>query len=187
MHFVTISALGTRWLSPNKKTCAYEDYFSLPLRCDYCISTKNVFGSGRGIHLFNVFVPLNNDSIKRNVCLIVTATFDDTSFEIVDDGMDGDTDDSKSGMLSRGQSYILYIADNGINDDAQYAFGGVWKQDGDYFIIRFTKNVLVFQSTNSDWQRDFVPSIGQIGIGERFFVYALQVSSSKRDLNTFVY
>jgi hypothetical protein len=55
--------------------------------------------------------------------LVITAIFDETSFEIVDDRMDGDTYDSKSGVLSRGQSYILYIADNGINDDTQYASG----------------------------------------------------------------
>lgn len=151
-----------------------------------CIPAQ-VYAQGEASTYFNVFVPPNNDPVKRNVCLVVTAIFDDTHFEITDDGSDGDTDDSKSGTLSRGQSYILYIADNGINDDARYASGGTWKQDGDYFIIHSDKNVLVSQSTNSDWQHDFVPSIGQKGIGERFVIYAPQISSSKRDLNTFVY
>lgn len=146
-----------------------------------------VSGQGEASTYFNFFVPPNNDPVKRNVCLVVTAIFDDTSFEIVDDGADGDTDDNKSGTLSKGQSYILYIADNGINDDARYASGGVLKQDGDYFIVRSSKNVLVSQSTDSDWQHDFVPSIGQKGIGEKFIVYAPKISSSKRDLNTFVY
>jgi len=142
---------------------------------------------GESSTYFNVFVPPNNDPVKRNVSLIVTAIFDDTEFQIADDGADGDTDDSKTGSLQAGQSYVLYLADNGINDDARYASGGVLKQDGDYFIIRSNKNVLVSQSTNSDWQHDFVPALGQKGIGERFIVYAPPVSSSKRDLNTFVY
>jgi uncharacterized repeat protein (TIGR01451 family) len=146
-----------------------------------------VQAQGEASTYFNVFVPPNNDPVKRNVCLVVTAIFNDTNFEIVDDGMDGDTDDSKSGTLSAGQSYVLYIADNGINDDAQYASGGVLKQDGDYFIVRSSKNVLVSQSTNSDWQHDFVPSIAQKGIGQRFLIYAPQNSNSNRDLNTFVY
>ncbi|MFM7486241.1 MAG: hypothetical protein ACKO13_04885, partial [Cytophagales bacterium] len=63
---------------------------------------------GEASTYFNVFVPPNNDPVKRNVCLVVTAIFDDTHFEIEDDGADGDTDDSTSGTLSKGQSYILY-------------------------------------------------------------------------------
>jgi hypothetical protein len=151
------------------------------------IAITRLAAQGESSTYFNIFVPPNNDPVKRNVSLIVTAIFDDTQFEIVDDDADGDADDSKSGSLQAGQSYILYIADNGINDDARYASGGTLKQDGDYFIIRSSKNVLVSQSTNSDWQHDFVPALGQKGIGERFIVYAPPVSSSKRDLNTFIY
>jgi hypothetical protein len=163
-------------------------YHAISLLCVWIgFDVQYCRAQGEASTYFNVFVPPNNDPVKRNVCLVVTAIFDDTHFEIEDDGADGDTDDSKSGTLSKGQSYILYIADNGINDDARYASGGVWKQDGDYFFVRTSKNVLVSQSTNSDWQHDFVPSIGQKGIGEKFIVYAPQISSSKRDLNTFVY
>lgn len=151
------------------------------------LALTQLAAQGESSTYFNIFVPPNNDPVKRNVSLIVTAIFDDTQFEIVDDGADGDTDDSKTGTLQAGQSYVLYIADNGINDDARYASGGTLKQDGDYFIIRSSKNILVSQSTNSDWQHDFVPALGQKGIGERFIVYAPPVSSSKRDLNTFVY
>lgn len=136
---------------------------------------------------FNVFVPPNNDAVQRNVCLIVTAIQDSTYFSIVDDGMDGDTDDSKTGMLMAGQSYILYIKDNGINDDAKYASGGVLKQDGDYFTISATKLVYASQSTDSDWQHDWVPSVTKTGIGQKFIVYAPKISSSNRDLNVFAY
>lgn len=151
------------------------------------LAITQLAAQGESSTYFNIFVPPNNDPVKRNVSLIVTAIFDDTHFDIVDDGADGDTDDSKTGVLQAGQSYVLYIADNGINDDARYASGGTLKQDGDYFIIHSSKNILVSQSTNSDWQHDFVPALGQKGIGERFIVYAPPVSSSKRDLNTFVY
>lgn len=136
---------------------------------------------------FNIFVPPNNDAVQRNVCLVITAISDSTNFSIVDDGEDGDTDDCKTGMLMAGQSYILYIKDNGINDDARYASGGVWKQDGDFFTITSNKLIYASQSTNSDWQHDWVPSVTKTGLGQKFIVYAPAVSSSKRDLNTFAY
>jgi uncharacterized repeat protein (TIGR01451 family) len=136
---------------------------------------------------FNIFVPPNNDPVHRDVCLIVTAMYDSTSFTIIDDSLDGDNDDTKSGILMAGQSYILYIRDNGINDDARYASGGVWKQDGDYFTITSNKLVFASQSTNSDWQHDWVPSVNKSSLGEKFIIYAPLISSSKRDLNVFAY
>ncbi len=136
---------------------------------------------------FNIFVPPNAVNASRNVCLIVTAVYDSTAFSIVDDGMDGDTDDSKTGMLMAGQSYVLYIKDNGVNDDAQYASGGTLKQDGDYFIITSSKIVYASQATASDWQHDWVPATNKSGIGQKFIVYSPRVSSSNNDLNTFVY
>jgi hypothetical protein len=118
-------------------------YHAISLLCVWIgFDVQYCRAQGEASTYFNVFVPPNNDPVKRNVCLVVTAIFDDTHFEIEDDGADGDTDDSKSGTLSKGQSYILYIADNGINDDARYASGGVWKQDGDYFFVKSNKNVL---------------------------------------------
>lgn len=146
-----------------------------------------LFATGEPSTYFNIYVPPNNDPVQRNVCLIVTAIYDNTSFEIIDDGMDGDTDDSKSGILMAGQSYVLYIKDNGINDDARYASGGIWKQDGDYFIIRSNKLVYASQSTNSDWQFDFVPSVSKSSVGKRFIVYSPPTSFSNRDLNVFAY
>lgn len=146
-----------------------------------------LYATGEPSTYFNIFVPPNNDPVQRNVCLIVTAIYDSTSFEIIDDGMDGDTDDSKSGILMAGQSYVLYIKDNGINDDAKYASGGVLKQDGDYFIIKSNKLVYASQSTNSDWQFDFVPSVSKSSVGQRFIVYSPPTSFSNRDLNVFAY
>ncbi len=136
---------------------------------------------------FNIYLPPNNDAVQRNVALIVTAIYDETTFTITDDGADGDTDDTVSGTLQSGQSYILYIKDNGINDDAQSASNGVLKRDGDYFIINSNKLVFASMSTDSDWQHDFVPSVNKTSLGEKFIIYAPKISSSKRDLNVFVY
>ncbi|WP_269240402.1 hypothetical protein [Flavobacterium limnophilum] len=100
------------------------------------LGASKVFATGEPSTYFQIYVAPNNDAVKRDVCLIVTAIYDDTLFEIIDDDADGDTDDSKTGILKAGQSYILYIKDNGINDDARYASGGVLKWDGDYFIVK---------------------------------------------------
>ncbi|MCX6316792.1 MAG: FG-GAP-like repeat-containing protein [Bacteroidetes bacterium] len=136
---------------------------------------------------FQIYVPPNNDAVRRDASLIVTAIYDSTYFEIADDGADGDTDDSKTGMLMAGQSYVLYIRDNGINDDARYASGGVLKWDGDYFIVRSNNLVYASQSTNSDWQHDWVPSTDKKSIGKKFIIYSPPFTSSKRDLNVFAY
>jgi uncharacterized repeat protein (TIGR01451 family) len=151
------------------------------------IAALRLYATGEPSTYFNIFVPPNNDAVQRNVCLIVTAIYDSTHFQIVDDGADGDTDDSKSGVLNAGQSYILYIKDNGINDDAQYASGGTLKRDGDYFIITSDKIVYASQSTDSDWQHDWVPAVSKSGIGNKFIIYAPKRSSSDRDLNVFAY
>ncbi|TRX39464.1 FG-GAP-like repeat-containing protein [Flavobacterium restrictum] len=148
---------------------------------------SKLFATGEPSTYFQIYVSPNNDAVKRDVCLIVTAIYDDTQFEIIDDGADGDTDDSKTGTLKAGQSYILYIKDNGINDDARYASGGVLKWDGDYFIVKSNKLVYASQSTNSDWQHDWVPSVDKSSIGQKFIVYAPMISSSNRDINVFAY
>ena len=158
--------------------------FTFLLAFTICINV--LIASGPSTY-FNIYLPPNNDAVKRNVALIVTALYDETSFTITDDGMDGDADDSFSGTLSAGQSYILYIKDNGINDDAQYASGGTLKRDGDYFIINSSKLVFASMSTDSDWQHDFVPSVNKTSLGEKFIIYAPKISSSKRDLNVFAY
>lgn len=136
---------------------------------------------------FNVYVPPNNEAMQRNVAIVVTAIDDSTTFSIVDDGADGDSDDNVTGMLMAGQSYVLYIKDNGINDDALYASGGTLKRDGDYFIINSDKLLYACMSTDSDWQHDFVPSVNKKTVGQKFYVYSPKVSQSPRDLNVFAY
>lgn len=150
-------------------------------------SVSNLFATGEPSTYFQIYVAPNADAVQRNVCLIVTAIYDNTEFEIIDDGADGDTDDSKTGVLMAGQSYILYIKDNGINDDARYASGGVLKWDGDYFIVKSNKLVYASQSTNSDWQHDWVPSVDKSSIGQKFIIYAPMITSSNRDINVFAY
>lgn len=145
------------------------------------------FATGEPSTYFNIFVPPNNDAVGRNVCLIITAIYDSTAFNIVDDGMDGDIDDSKIGILMAGQSYILYIKDNGINDDASGASTGILKQDGDYFIITSDKLIFASQSTDSDWQHDWLPSVNKKSTGEKFIIYAPKITSSLRDVNVFAY
>lgn len=145
------------------------------------------FATGEPSTYFQIYVAPNNDAVQRDVCLVVTAIYDNTEFQIIDDGLDGDTDDSKTGVLKAGQSYILYIKDNGINDDARYASGGTLKWDGDYFIVKSSKLVYASQSTNSDWQHDWVPSVDKSSIGQKFIVYAPKITSSNRDVNVFAY
>ena len=153
----------------------------------FTISITALFATGEPSTYFNIYLAPNNDNARRDVCLIVTALYDSTSFEIIDDGMDGDTDDSVTGMLMAGQSYILYIRDNGINDDAKGASNGILRQDGDYLIVKSNKLVYASQSTNSDWQHDWIPATNKTGVGQKFIVYAPKTTSSKRDINVFSY
>ncbi len=136
---------------------------------------------------FNIYLPPNNDAVKRNVALIVTAIYDNTQFTITDDNADGDNDDTITDTLMAGQSYVLYIKDNGINDDAQYASGGTLKRDGDFFTIQSSNLVFASMSTDSDWQHDFVPSVNKSSLGGKFIIYAPKISSSNRDINIFAF
>jgi hypothetical protein len=72
-------------------------------------ATLSGFATGEPSTYFQIFVPPNNDAVRRDAALVITAIYDSTVFTIIDDGMDGDTDDSKTGMLQAGQSYVLYI------------------------------------------------------------------------------
>ncbi|GAA0891224.1 hypothetical protein GCM10009122_09030 [Fulvivirga kasyanovii] len=157
------------------------------LSCLLLIIVVDVWAGGEPSTYFNIFVPPNNDPVQRNVALIVTAISDSTYFTISDDNMDGDSDDNITGWLMAGQSYILYIKDNGVNDDALYASGGELKSDGDYYTITGSELVYASMSTDSDWQHDFVPSINKKSVGEKFIVYAPKNSNSPRDLNVFAY
>lgn len=136
---------------------------------------------------FEIFVPPNNDAVRRDVALILTAIYDSTTFEITDDGRDGDTDDSVSGMLMSGQSYILYMREGSVNDDANAPGASGAKQDGDFFTIRTSNLVMAFQSCDSDWQHDWVPATNKSSKGTKYILYAPKISSSKRDINVFAY
>jgi uncharacterized repeat protein (TIGR01451 family) len=142
---------------------------------------KIASATGEASTYFQIFVPPNADNSARVSSLIITAIYDNTTFQIVDDGMDGDTDDSVTGTLMAGQSYILYIKDNGVNDD----IGG--KHDGDYFIVTSSNLVFALQSTDSDWQHDWVPATNKTSKGQRFIIYASKVTSSNRDINVYAY
>ncbi|MEZ5173685.1 MAG: hypothetical protein R2850_09325 [Bacteroidia bacterium] len=121
---------------------------------------------------FNVFVPAHNEQIHHDAALVVTALFDSTTFIITDDNLDGDSDDSVQGILMSGQSYVLYIRDNGINDDARYASDGIASHDGDFFIVKSNKNILVSQTSNGDNQHCFIPSVSGDSGGQKFLFYA---------------
>jgi LruC domain-containing protein/uncharacterized repeat protein (TIGR01451 family) len=135
---------------------------------------------------FQVFVPPNNDANNRYSSIVVTAlsgtTDDPTVVNLVDDGADGDTDDSiNNAKLARGQSLVRYIRDGAVNDDT----GGKW--DGDYFIVNATKPVSVMFLTDSDWQHDWAPADNGLMRGTRFLLYTNRVSVSNRDVNVFAY
>ncbi len=153
------------------------------------LSGFSVFAAGEASTYFEIFVPPNNDAVNRHVLLVITAIYDSTTFEIIDDGRDGDTDDSASGILMAGQSYVRYIKDGDVNDDAppRGQPSGSTRQDGDFFIIRTSKLSFASQSTNSDWQHDWVPATNKSSKGTKFIVYAPPTTFSPRDLNVMAY
>lgn len=144
-------------------------------------SLQIAFASGGAGTKFQMYVPPTNENANRPVCIVITAFSDSTTFSLVDDNADGDNDDSFSGRLSRGQSYVCYMKDGAVNDDA----GGKW--DGDYFTVTSEKPVIVYQAVNSDWEHDFIPSDNGTGVGTTFFVYVNTSPYSNRDVNVFTY
>jgi LruC domain-containing protein len=134
---------------------------------------------------FTVFAPPNNSNNGRHSMLIVTAqssgTNGRTQVDIVDDGADGDSDDSYSVSLARGQSQVIYLRDGAINDDA----GGVW--DGDLFDVRSDAPVTVLLATRSDWEHDWVPGDNNRMLSQSFFIFAPDGTGSKRDVDVFAY
>ena len=130
---------------------------------------------------FQIYVPPNNVS-GRDVSLIVTAMSDNTVVDIIDNDDDEDSDDTYTDVaLNRGDSYIVYMRDGAVNDDAR----GKW--DGDYFTVTSNLPVTVQMSTNSDWQHDWAPSESKSMIGETFFLFSPPTSFSDRDINVFAY
>jgi hypothetical protein len=145
------------------------------------------FCSGEAATYFNIYVPPSNEVEDMDVALIVTAIDDSTFFNINDTGEDGDTDDSASGMLMAGQSYILYLRDNGVNDDAPHAGEDSAKQDGDHFIITGNKLLLVSEANNADYQHNWLPATNGTGTGQKFYFFANKTSFSPNDINVMAY
>ena len=138
-----------------------------------------------GTH-FQIYVPPNNLSGTRASSITITAQAGTSGnpvlVNLVDDGADGDTDDSVLGAsLLKGDSLVRYIKDGAVNDDG----GGKW--DGDYFIISASQPVSVSITTDSDWQHDWAPADNGLLRGQRFFLYTTGTSVSNRDLDVFAY
>ena len=146
-----------------------------------------VFATGEAGTYFNIYIPPSNVDQGKDISLVVTALHDSTFFRINDTGEDGDTDDSASGMLMTGQSYVLFLRDNGVNDDAAHFGDTAGKQDGDHFLITASKLVLVSQAAKSEWEHEWLPSTNKSGKGSRFFVYGNEVITSPNDLNVMAY
>lgn len=138
-----------------------------------------------GTH-FQVYVPPNNLSGTRASSITITAqagtSGDPVVVNLIDDGADGDTDDSVLGAsLAKGDSLVRYLKDGAVNDDG----GGKW--DGDYFIVSASQPVSVSITTDSDWQHDWAPADNGLLRGQRFFLYTTGTSVSNRDLDVFAY
>ena len=146
-----------------------------------------VFATGEAGTYFNVYIPPSNVSQGKDISLVVTAIYDSTTFKISDMAEDGDADDSASGILMAGQSYVLYLRDNGVNDDAPHADEDSAEQNGDHFIVTGNKLILVSQAAKSDWEHDWLPATNKSSKGTKFFVYANEVTTSPNDLNVMAY
>lgn len=140
---------------------------------------KEILASGIGTK-FQIYVPPNAYSSSRYVQIYITATSDSTYITLTDDNADGDNDDSFTGMLRHGETYLRFIKDGTVNDDQ----GG--KEDGDYFIITASKPVIVGQYTKAENSHDFIPSINNTMKGNFFKIFT-PVSTNKLDINAFVY
>lgn len=137
--------------------------------------------AGEASTFFKMYVPPNADNSGRRSCLVITALKNNTTVNVVDDNMDGDSDDSWTGILNAGQSYVIYIVNGAVNDD----IGG--KHDGDYFIVTSDSAIVAYQATNSQWQHDFVPSTNKVNLGTDFYIYSYTTGGSNNDLNIFAY
>ena len=136
---------------------------------------------------FNIFVAPNNEILGRDVAVVVTAMDDNTNFKISDTNEDGDNDDNAAGTLKAGQSYILFLRENGVNDDAPHAGEGVSKQDGDHFIIAGNKLLLVSSSSIGEFQHNWLPATNKTSKGKKFFIYSNRVNLSPNDINVMAF
>ncbi len=144
-----------------------------------------------GTH-FQVYAQPNASTVSRASAVVITAQAGSPGHpcivNLVDDGADGDTDDTQLGVaLLKGESLVRYLKDGAVNDDAFLAGAAVNKLDGDYFVIDATLPVSVLLSADSDWEHDWAPSTNGTLRGSEFFLYTAQVSTSNRDIDLFAY
>jgi hypothetical protein len=127
----------------------------LATACSATTATAQSYRETKVANHFQIFAPPNNNAGTRYSVVVVTAlagtATDPCIVDLVDDGADGDTDDTQLNVsLTKGESLIRYIRDGAVNDDS----GAVW--DGDYFLVDATQPVSVYIATDSDWQHDCV-------------------------------
>jgi len=147
----------------------------------FALFYSSILLAGEASTFFKMYVPPNADNSGRRSCLVITAIKNNTTVNVVDDNMDGDNDDSWTGTLQAGQSYVIYIVNGAVNDD----IGG--KQDGDYFLVTSDSAIVAYQATNSQWQHDFVPSVNKRNLGNEFYIYSYTTGGSNNDLDVFAY
>ncbi len=120
---------------------------------------------------FNVYAPPQTSYADRISFVVVTAVVGNdlvTEVDIVDRDEDGDSDDTYEDLtLTQGQSYIVYIKENTVNDD----YGSGAKQDGDYFRINGSRRIQTAIGTVSDWEYDYVPPYWHTNGTVDFFVF----------------
>ena len=162
-----------------RKTALLFSFFTLCVFKAMCVGEAGTY--------FNIFVAPNNEIEGRDVALIVTALDNNTSFQIIDTNEDGDSDDSASGILKAGQSYILFLRENGVNDDAPHAGEGNSKQDGDHFIVKSNNLILVSSANIGEYQHNWLPATNKTSKGKKFFVYSNQIISSPNDINVMAF
>ena len=192
LNYVKIIAVGKQFLQPGNES---QNRFKISVMkmkrllglLAMLILAITAYSSGEAGTYFNIYIPPSNVSEGKDVALIVTAVYDNTTFKIDDTGEDGDTDDSAKGTLMAGQSYVLYLNGNGVNDDAAHAGDTAGKQDGDHFLITSNNLILVSQAAKSDWEHDWLPSTNKTSMGNTFFIYGNEVTTSPNDLNIMAY
>ncbi len=145
-----------------------------------------------GTH-FQVYLPPNAASYSRANAMVVTAQAGTSAVpcvvDVIDDGADGDTDDTQLGVkLLKGESVVVYLKMGAVNDE----WAG--KADGDYFLVNASLPVSVMIASDSEWEHDWAPATNGTLRGSEFFLYAQSVGDAQqsltinyRDIDVFAY
>lgn len=134
---------------------------------------------------FNIYVPYVSQEEDETSALIVTAIYDNTIVNIIDDYQEGEEDNSYEGVLMAGQSYIHYMKDKAAKRfNSNNAHN---KSNGDHFTITSNQLVYTSKSTKNDWQFNYVPAQIKSSVGQRFIVLASTEPGTESDLNVFAY